>query len=74
MEGPLELVSVSGLIADHKPHIHCTMAIRGNKMFTGHLEPGCKVLYLSEVAIGRLTGRPLKRIKHPEYGTPSLVD
>jgi len=73
MEGPIELVSVSGIIADYRPHMHCAMAARGNETFIGHLEPGCKILYLGEVVIARLAGKALARDTHPERGTPRLI-
>lgn len=72
LEGPIELCSVDGIIADYEPHMHCTMAVRGNELFSGHLEPGCNVLYLAEVAIAKLKGKPLKRETHPQYKTPRL--
>ena len=72
IEGPVELCSVDGIIADHKPHMHCTMALRGNELFAGHLEPGCNVLYLAEVVIARFAGKQLERDKHPKLGTPRL--
>lgn len=72
IEGPVELCSVDGIIADYKPHMHCTMALRGNELFAGHLEPGCNVLYLAEVVIAKLAGRWLERDKHPQLGTPRL--
>jgi predicted DNA-binding protein with PD1-like motif len=73
LEGPIELVSVSGIIADYQPHMHCTMAVRGDELFSGHLEPGCNILYLGEVVIGRLSGKRLTRDRHPERDTPRLV-
>jgi hypothetical protein len=73
MEGPIELTSVDGIIADYEPHMHCTMAARGDEVFNGHLEPGCRILYLGEVVIARLAGKSLRRDAHPEYGTPHLV-
>jgi len=72
VEGPVELCSVSGIIADHKPHMHCTMALRGGELFAGHLEPGCRVLYLAEVVIAKFAGRDLVRDRHPKLGTPRL--
>jgi len=72
MEGPIELCSVDGVIADYEPHMHCTMALRGGELFAGHLEPGCRVLYLAEVVIARFAGRELERDVHPEHGTARL--
>jgi len=73
MEGPIELCSVQGVIADYKPHLHCTMAVRGREPFDGHLEPGCNILYLGEVVIAKLSGKALTRTRHPHRGTPQLV-
>ena len=72
LEGPIELCSVDGIIADYRPHMHCTMALRGDELFAGHLEPGCRVLYLAEAVIARFAGKELTRVKHPELGTPRL--
>ncbi|MFO7958203.1 MAG: DNA-binding protein [Candidatus Brocadiia bacterium] len=73
LEGPIELVSVDGIIADYQPHMHTTMALRGTELFSGHLEPGCRVLYLAEVVIAKFSGRQLARDEHPEHGTPRLT-
>ena len=52
---PLELSSLSGLIADGKPHLH--MVVSDHKTaFSGHLEPGCRILYLGEIVIAELEG------------------
>jgi predicted DNA-binding protein with PD1-like motif len=72
LEGPIELCSVDGIIADGKPHLHCTMALRGDELFAGHLERGCKVLYLAEAVVAKFSGRDLERDRHPRYGTPRL--
>ena len=29
LEGPIELASMDGIIADYTPHLHCSMAVRG---------------------------------------------
>ncbi len=73
IEGPVELCSVDGIIANYAPHMHCTMALRGEELFAGHLEPGCRVLYLAEVVIAKFAGRHLERDRHPEHGTPRLT-
>ena len=48
---PLELLSVSGLIADGEPHLHITVSCGQEEVYGGHLEEGSQVLYLAEVAI-----------------------
>jgi hypothetical protein len=48
---PLELVSVSGLIADGRPHLHVVVSCGDVEVFAGHLEPESEVAYLAEIAI-----------------------
>jgi uncharacterized protein len=48
---PLELISVSGLIADGEPHLHITVSCGKDEVYGGHLEEGSQVLYLAEIAI-----------------------
>ncbi|MHC4480372.1 MAG: PPC domain-containing DNA-binding protein [Planctomycetota bacterium] len=74
VEGPIELCSVTGIIADYEPHMHCTMALRGDELLAGHLEPGCRILYLAEVVIAKFSGRHLARDRHPELGTVRLTE
>jgi hypothetical protein len=71
LEGPIEVASISGLIADHVPHLHTVLAI-GKTSYAGHLEPGCKVLYLAELALVRFEGLPLTRIVEPKTGVKQL--
>ena len=70
-EGPIELLSVQGLIADYTPHLHTCISIR-EQTYMGHLEPGCRVLYLAEIAVGRLGGVRLRRVPNPDTGTKQL--
>ena len=48
---PLELLSINGLIADSKPHLHIIVSYGEEETYGGHLEEGCEVLYLTEIAI-----------------------
>ncbi len=47
---PMELSSISGIIADGLPHLHIVFS-NPDKTFSGHLEHGCKTLYLCEIVI-----------------------
>ena len=47
---PLELVLMTGVIADGEAHIHAVISDK-NKATGGHLEPGCTVVYLAEIVI-----------------------
>ncbi|MCX7795596.1 MAG: DNA-binding protein [bacterium] len=50
-EGPLEIISLQGIIANREPHLHISIANREFKSFSGHLEEGCLILSICEVAI-----------------------
>ena len=74
-EGPIEICGVHGIVADYEPHLHMTFSIYGEeKTYVGHMEPGCTVLYLAELAIAKLSGMELARRVHPEKGTRLLTN
>jgi len=64
-EGPLELLSIDGIIAEYTPHLHTCVSIK-EATYMGHLEPGCRVLYLAEIAIARVENLRLRRLPNPE--------
>lgn len=51
VEGPLELLSLSGIIAAGEPHLHGMVSEKEGAAHGGHIEPGCRVAYLAEIAI-----------------------
>lgn len=51
LEKPLELLSVSGIIADGEPHLHIVVSCGRDEVHAGHLEPQSEVAYLAEIAI-----------------------
>lgn len=59
---PLELVSIAGIIADGKPHLHAVVS-DSEKAYAGHLEEGCRTLYLAEIAVLEVKGLGLTRIR-----------
>ncbi len=61
IEKPLELVSVSGIIADGEPHLHIVISHADSEVWAGHLEDGSEVAYLAEIAILRFNGLRLAR-------------
>lgn len=67
---PLELLSVQGIIADSKPHLHISVSDTSHAV-GGHLEEGCKVLYLVEMVIVSYEGTALTR-RPNEHGTNML--
>lgn len=58
---PLELASIAGIIAEGKPHLHAIVS-DSEKAYAGHLEEGCRTLYLAEIAILEVKGLDLTRI------------
>ena len=61
VKGPFEILNAGGLIADGEPHLHITLSAPGKGAFGGHLEKGCRVLYLAEVNIVKYSGEALTR-------------
>jgi len=57
---PLELASVGGVIANGEPHLHIVVS-DSEKAYSGHLERGCRVLYLAELVIIELKSLNLSR-------------
>jgi len=51
LEESLELLSVSGIIADGEPHLHGVVSQADKQTYGGHIEPGCEVAYLAEIVI-----------------------
>lgn len=72
LEKPLELLNVSGLIADGEPHLHITVSCRDNETYGGHLEDKSEVLYLAEIAILVFNDHRLQRNKDNQWKIPFL--
>ena len=51
VEHPLEVGSVSGIIADGQPHLHIVSGWKDRKTWVGHLERGSIVGYLAEICV-----------------------
>ena len=64
VKGAFEILGAGGIIADGQPHIHMTLSDPKKGAFGGHLENGCRVLYLAEVTIVKYAGTPLARKKN----------
>ncbi len=64
VKGPFEILNAGGIIAAGEPHIHITLSSPRQGAFGGHLENGCRVLYLAEVTIVKYAGEPLQRRKN----------
>lgn len=60
IDGPLEVNSVDGIIANGKLHAHISVS-NGKGTYGGHLEPGSPVLYLAEISLIELVGASFSR-------------
>ena len=60
---PLELSSMSGIIADGVPHLHMVVS-DCEYAYSGHVEHGCRILYLGEVVVAEMDGFNFRRIKN----------
>jgi predicted DNA-binding protein with PD1-like motif len=62
LDGPWELVALSGLVLDGELHAHLAVA-NSETSIGGHLHPGSGVLYLAEVVLVglRISGPALRR-------------
>ena len=66
INAPLELLSVSGLIANGEPHLHAVVSRGEEDVWAGHLEDGSEVAYLAEIAILKFNDLRLARHLDPE--------
>ncbi len=62
VEKPLELASLQGVVIDGHPHFHMVISDVENA-YTGHLENGTEILYLSEITLLEIKGVDLVRTK-----------
>ncbi len=71
IKGAFEILNAGGLIAAGEPHIHITLSSPDKGAFGGHLEKGCRVLYLAEITIYQYSGPALTR-KNNSHGISLL--
>lgn len=68
----LELLSLQGIIADGCPHLHMVVSDK-EKAYGGHLEEGCRILYLGEVVIQEIEDTDIRRVPN-EKGIMMLTE
>jgi predicted DNA-binding protein with PD1-like motif len=68
---PMELSSIDGLIVDGIAHLH-TVISEGDRVMSGHLEPGCRSLYLFEMAVLEVEGLENLTRKPNRHGKQQL--
>lgn len=63
VEKPFELCAMQGLVLNGVPHFHMVCSAPGNESFCGHVEEGCEVQYLMEIALLEIKDMNLTRRK-----------
>lgn len=71
-DAPLEVASMTGVIADGVPHIHMVIS-QGMQTFAGHLEEGCASSYVGEVVLYEHKNIQLIR-KPTDWGPEALEE
>ncbi len=61
VKGPFEILTAGGIIAAGEAHVHITLSSSDQAAFGGHLEKGCRILYLAELTLFKYAGPPLTR-------------
>ena len=61
VDEPLEVGSISGIIADSEPHLHIVAGCRQEKCWVGHLEDDTEIAYLAELCILKFNGLAMSR-------------
>lgn len=72
VKGPFEILSAGGIIANGEPHIHIALSSPDKGAFGGHLEKGCRVLYLGEVTLWKYSSGPALTRKPNRNGVSIL--
>lgn len=67
----VEILAMAGVIANYHVHCHLVLSDR-NQAFGGHLEKGCRVLSLAEIALMRVSGIKLARLVDDTTGQKLL--
>jgi predicted DNA-binding protein with PD1-like motif len=73
LDGPLEIVALSGTLSPDGPHLHVALADRTGRALGGHLLEGCRVHTTAEVVLGELERVAFARVLDPATGWKELV-
>ena len=73
IDGPLEILSLSGTLSKHGAHLHLSVADGNGKMTGGHLKPGSSIFTTAEIVIGVYPDLVFDRELDETYGYRELV-
>lgn len=74
MQGPFEIVSVTGTVCSDGPHVHVSIADSEGKVIAGHLGKGCLVNTTVELVILDISSEwKFERVVDPTSGDKELL-
>lgn len=73
IEGPLELISLSGTLSRQGMHLHGAIADAQGRVYGGHIMPGCTIRTTAEIAIATLPHQRFSRQPDAQTGYLELV-
>ena len=73
VQGPLEIVGVTGTISREGCHIHIVVTDREGRAIGGHLKDGCPVYFTAEVVILVFDDVEYRRVPDESTGYNELV-
>jgi predicted DNA-binding protein with PD1-like motif len=72
LDGPFEIVSLSGTLSPDGPHLHLSIAANDGRTVGGHLVPGCVVYTTVEIVVADLAGVRFVRLPDATTGYREL--
>lgn len=73
VDGPLEIVSLTGTLSPDGSHLHVAVADGDGHVFGGHVKEVCRVHTTAEVVVGILPGIRFGRKFDPDTGFRELL-
>lgn len=73
VDGPLEIIALSGTLGPDGVHLHISVADGTGAMTGGHLLAGCRVRTTAEIVLGLTDAVAFRRRHDPETGHAELV-
>lgn len=73
IDGPLEILALSGSVCADGAHLHTALADAAGRVIGGHVAPGCTVHTTVELLLADLPGWLLHRRHDAATGYPELV-
>ena len=70
---PVEIVSLTGTVAETGCHLHISLSREDLSVLGGHLRPGCLVNTTAEIVLLELEGTAFSREPDPDTGYDELV-